>query len=142
MILATDTFLSYLAKELAEPANLAIPVHWVRQSPQDENADKLKNKHLNVRFLGFFQDGSIEWCLVSLDLLWDDERTALGHLKKIRDLLLSVQVVPEKDFVANQLTGRAVSWNGRAVRFIPVRTPSGSRYIQYNATFPLMHTRE
>ncbi len=140
MLLATDTFIEYLAENLG-----GIPVHWRHQTPNDENADSFKQGALNVKVLGYFQDGSLEYALVSLDLLGSDERTVLGQLTAVRDLLIQEQVTPEYDYANPDNpfpTGLAVSWDGDTVRFLNVRTPQGTRYVHFNATFPLTHARE
>lgn len=141
MLLATDSFIQYLSDELAS----VVPVHWRRMTPSDENSDALRMDTLNVQFLGFFQDGNSEHCLVSLDLLGSDERTVLGQLKAVRDVLIQEQIVEELDYSnpgSPIPTGLAVHWDGRDIRFLNVRTPKGQRYVHYNATFPLSHVRE
>ena len=141
MLTATDSFIQYLASGLSG----IVSVHWRRQDASDENASMLRLDALNVQYLGFFEDGSIEQALVSLDLLGSDERTVLGQLRDLRDLLLSVQMVQERDFTDPLLplpTGRTVSWDGRETNFLSVRVPRGQRYVHYNATFPLKYTRE
>jgi hypothetical protein len=141
MLSATDSFIQYLSDEL----NGTVPVHWRRQTVVDESAGLLKLNHLNVQGLGFFEDDSLEYCLVSLDLLGDDERTVAAQLKAIRDVLILEQIIPELDYTipASPIsTGRSVSWEGRAIRFLSVRTPKGQRYVHYNATFPLTHSRD
>lgn len=141
MLTATDSFIEYLAAELTP-----LPVIWVRQTANKENAGTLNVDALNVRILGFWEDGEIERGLVSLDLLGSDERTTLANLKLLRDVLIQKQFTPELDYSlfpdVPQPTGRAVSWEAKTIRFLNVRTPSGARYVHYNATFPLVYTRE
>lgn len=140
MLSAFDSFIRYLADNL-----LTVPVHWRRHTPSDENASLLKLNYLNVQNLGFFEDDSLEYCLVSLDLLGDDERVVTGQLKEIRDLLIAEQIIPELDYSnpgSPLPVNGSVSWEGRRIRFLNVRTPKGSRYVHFNATFPLIHIRE
>jgi hypothetical protein len=140
MLNASDSFIQYLATELSP-----LPVYWWRAGDIEGHAGFLKQDALNVKLMGFWEDGSIEMCLVSLDLLGSNERELLANLKTLRDALLSAQYVAERDFtnVASPVeTGRNISWEARKVRFISVRTPSGARYAHYNATFPLVYTRE
>lgn len=141
MLSATDSFIEYLSAELADAS---VSVYWWRQGNGEEHSGFLKQDALNVKILGFWEDGSEETCLISLDLLNKDERTALAHLKQVRDVLLAVQFVPERDFTTGvgQYTGRNITWDARKVRFLSVRTPAGARYAHYNATFPLVYTRE
>jgi hypothetical protein len=141
MLHATDTLIEYLAANLTG----IVPVHWVRQTPNDENAGVMQQDALNVRALGFWEVGSLEKPLVSLDLLGSDERTVMTQLQAIRDVLIQEQTIPEKDYsdpVDPELTGKSVFWEGMDLRFIKVRTPKGSRYVHYNCTFPITHTRE
>jgi hypothetical protein len=140
MLTASDTFLEYMAAQLAP-----FEVFWWRKGDIDNHAGYLKQNALNISVLGFWEDGSTEMCLVSLDLLASDERTALSQLKTLRDALLAVQFVPERDFADPDnpvFTGRNVTWEARKVKFISVRTPAGARYAHYNATFPLTYVRE
>ena len=140
MLTATDSFIEYLASNLNDDPT----VYWWRQSAGDEHAGLLKQNSLNVTFLGFFQDGSAEYILTSLDLLAADERQAMRWLELVRDLLIAEQVIPELDYAASALPvvpQRAVSWDGDEIQFLSIRTPRGTRYVHYNATFPLLHTR-
>lgn len=140
MLSASDSFIEHLANELSP-----WPVFWWRKGDIENHAGFLKQDALNVSLLGFWEDESMEMCLVSLDLLASDERTALENLKILRDALIEVQYVPERDFTDPafpQYTHRNITWDARKVRFISVRTPAGARYAHYNATFPLVYTRE
>lgn len=140
MLTATDSFIQYLATNLSP-----IPVYWWRQSDFTEHAGFLKQDALNVQVLGFYEDGSGEHCLVSLDLLGSDERVVLGRLQTIRNVLTNEQFTPELDFTDPDnpvATGRDISWAASQINFLNVRTPQGATYVHYNATFPLLHTRE
>lgn len=141
MLAATDSFIEYLYAELGAD----VPVYWWRQTAVDEHGGLLKLNALNVQILGFFEQGSIEYCLVSLDLLGTDERRVLGQLQIVRDLLFYTQVIPELDYSYPAIpyhTGRAVGWTASTTKFQSIRVPSGARYVHYNATFPLITTRE
>ncbi len=140
MLSASDSFIEYLATEL-DP----LEVYWWRKGDIENNAGVLKQDALNVQVLGFWEDGSVEMCLISLDLLGTNDRDLLTNLKALRDTLLAAQYVPERDFSDEDnpvFTGRNISWDARKVRFLSVRTPAGARYAHYNATFPLIYTRE
>ena len=140
MLNASDSFIEYLATELSP-----LPVFWWRKGDIENHAGFLKQDALNVSILGFWEDGSAEMCLISLDLLNSNDRDLLTDLKTLRDALLAVQFVPERDFSDENnpvYTGRNISWDARKVRFLSVRTPAGARYAHYNATFPLVYTRE
>ena len=140
MLTASDSFLEYLAFELPD-----IPVYWWRQSAYDEHAGLLKQNALNFQILGFFESGSAEYCLASLDLLGTDERTVLTQLQTVRDLLIATQFTPEYDYTNPDNpapTGRMISWEVKKVRFLNIRTPNGARYMHYNCPLPLLYTRE
>jgi hypothetical protein len=140
MLSASDTFVEYLSTETSP-----LDVFWWRKGDVDTHSGFLKQDALNVSILGFWEDGSEEMCLVSLDLLAADDRAALTSLKTVRDALIGTQFVPERDFSnpdAPRFTGRNISWDARRIKFISVRTPAGARYAHYNATFPLSYTRE
>jgi hypothetical protein len=141
MLTVTDSFIKYLSTGLENNP----PVHWRRQDPNDENADMFRHGYLNVKSLGFFEEGSVEHCLISLDLLGSNERVVLAQVQATRDLLLSEQIISEFDYTIPSIptdTGRSVSWDAREIRFINVRVPTGQRYVHFNATFPVTHTRE
>jgi len=140
MLSASDSFIEYLASSLSP-----LQVFWWRKGDIEDHSGFLKQDALNVTILGFWEQGSEEMCLISLDLLAQDDRLALTNLKTVRDVLLAVQFVPERDFTnpaSPVFTGRNILWEARKVRFLSVRTPSGARYAHYNATFPLIYTRE
>lgn len=140
MLSASDSFIEYLADGLSP-----FEVYWWRAGDIENHAGVLKQDALNVKILGFWGDGSTEMCLISLDLLGSTERVALENVKKLRDLLIELQFIPERDFTDPDnpvFTGRSISWDGRRVKFINVRTPAGARYSHYNATFPLTYARE
>ena len=140
MLSASDSFIEYLADNLSP-----FEVFWWRPGDIEAHAGVVKQNAVNVKILGFWGDGNTEMCLISLDVLGPDERTALEHVKDLRDLLIALQTIPERDFSDPDnpaFTGRSISWDGRRVRFISVRTPSGARYSHYNATFPLTYTRD
>lgn len=141
MLTATDSFIEYLSSGLSNDPK----VYWWRQSAYEEHSGLLQHNAVNVQYLGFFEEGSVEYCLTSLDLLADDERQALTWLKKVRDLLVELQTIPEMDYSNPSSpveTGRSVAWDGQFLRFHNVRTPRGALYVHYNATFPIYYTRE
>ena len=141
MLNATDSFVQYLKREL----DGTITVKWRRQTPLDEYADVLEQDALNVKYLGFYEDGSVEYCLASLDILGSDERTVMTKVKAVRDVLMQTQFTAEMDWsipTSPVLTGRTISWPANKIRFINVRVPQGARFVHYNCSFPLIYTRE
>lgn len=140
MLNVTDTFIEFLAAELID----VVQVYWWRQSAVDEHAGLLKQDALNVQFLGFYEQGSLEYCLTSLDLLGSDERVVLGQLLQLRDVLQQREMAPEYDYtltISPVPTGRQISWDPKRIKFINVRTPKGATYSHYNCTFPLLYAR-
>lgn len=140
MISVLDSFLMYLQTELA---GAAIPVHWVHQDPTDTTAHLITEDALNVSVLSIEETGSMETLMVSLDVVGSDERTMFSWVKVIRDVLLKAQYTPEIDFQGNpqapQSTGRMVSWSGDDVNFVVMA--KNERYLHFNATFHLRHSR-
>lgn len=140
MISALDSFIVYINTQLGgTPA-----VHWVRQDPTDDQAYLLKENALNISLLAVDQAGSVEELLVSLDLVGSDERTVLGWLKRIRDVMLQEQIVLEKDYEANpaspQSLQRLVSWSRDDVQFVTIH--KDARFIHLNSTITLSHVRQ
>lgn len=140
MISATDSFIQYLSAGLAGNP----PVSWVHFTPDDATSADLKMDSLNISVLGFFEKGSTELPLISLDIITADERQGYIWVKATRDLLLERQYTPELDYQANPsspvATGRCVYWDGRDIDFKVVR--SSTRTIHLNATFQLYHVRQ
>jgi hypothetical protein len=140
MISATDSFIQYLASNLAG----APPVAWIRQTATDPTSNDMKIDTLNVTVLGFQEEGSMERPLVSLDIIATDQRQAFVWAKAIRDLLNSQQYTPELDYAANPAapvaTGRSVFWDRDDINFHVVR--NAPRTVHLNATFQLSHARQ
>src|SRR5512133_3951443 len=138
MVTLIDTFVQYLATELAGTP----PVHWVRTTPTDEHAGEQRHNALNVEVLGFFEKGSMEEALISLDLIGQDERQIYAWAQGIRNKLLECQYTPEYSYAdpAHPVSqGKLVSWDGRSISFQTVI--SDQYYLHLNATFPIRHAR-
>jgi hypothetical protein len=139
MISATDSFIAYLSGELSG----TLSVHWLRKSATDATAHLFQSNALNVSIFQAAENGSSEEILVSLDILADDERTAWGWAKAVRDKLIERQYTPELDYEADPdspvATGRYVSWDRDDITFEMV--PVHENQIQLNATFNICHVR-
>jgi hypothetical protein len=139
MLSAIDSFVSMLNTELAS----APPIHWVRVSPNEPEANTLKLDHLNFTVLSIDQRGPLEEILISLDLLSSDERQALTWMTTVRNVLIQQQYAKEKTYTPNPAspveTGKNISWDSDDVRFTVVASDETS--VHLNATFPLTHAR-
>jgi hypothetical protein len=131
MLSLTDTFIQFLATELAnEP-----PVHWVRYVADDNTSGVLQINALNVGVLQDSLDGHSREALVSLDILGTDERQVRGWVQKVLEVLLN-GYTPELNYAAIPpgATGLQVMWDGRDIAFKAV---IGGPYLHVNATFPI-----
>lgn len=139
MIHATDSFIKYLATELANDP----PVHWVRVSLTDEQSSTFKTGALNVSILTMDQIGHVEEALVSLDVIGTDERTSWRWVERIRDVLLQSTYAPIVDYSTTPATpiakGRLVNWERDELEFSLVGT--GANLLHFNATLPIRYLR-
>lgn len=136
---AVDSFIQYMSTELAQnPA-----VSYVRASAAEPTSADLRMDALNISALGFYEIGSSEYALVSLDLLGSEEREVMAWTKRVRDLLLERQYTPELDYEldpeAPPSTGRFVSWSAGDIKFGVVA--KSARVLHVNATFQILHVR-
>lgn len=131
-----DSFTMFLVNELN-----GITIHHLVNSPDYPDAGLLKQNALNVSFLTTLMDPHINQTLVSLDVLHEDEFTAISWMEQIYDLLSKRYFTEQKDWTNPSSPVNVdgnLYWDSDAVIFrrIPV-----SQYSQYNASFFLKFYR-
>lgn len=133
---AVDSFTMFLNNELA-----GITLHRLVNSPDYPDDGLLKQNALNVSFLTTLFDPHINLTQVSLDVLNEDEFTAISWIEQIQDLLSKRYFTPQYNWT-NPASPVAVDgnlyWNEDDIIFrrIPV-----SHYSQYNSTFFIRYYR-
>lgn len=140
MLTVTDTFINYLATELAGQ----VPLKWVHASAEDVDSNVPSYNALNITVVGLDQQGSSEFVLVSLDLIGSNERTVYGWARLVTDKLLEFQYTPEMVFEPDPAnptaTNRMVFWEPDDAKFNMIRAED--RYVHMNATLELQHVRQ
>jgi hypothetical protein len=116
MIPARDTFLHLLADNLT-----SIPVHNLRRDPDNPGSGRLQSNAVNVEFL---MDGlgTVTSTLTAIvDIVHDDERTAVDWVKQVWDILSAALYTKIYDYTSGTpvATGWNLSWT-QPVSFRPI----------------------
>jgi hypothetical protein len=117
MIPARDTFLYLLADNLASP----VVVHHVRQDPDNPGNQRLQTNAVNVQFLNDGLHTVVSDLRVAIDVIHEDERTAIDWTKQVWAILSAALYTPIFDYSSGTpvLTGHNLSWV-QPVSFRPV----------------------
>lgn len=138
MLTAIDSFVKALSSALTGVMTVA----FVRQDERDPKSGRLRENQLNVRVLDTKRLGHEEKVLVSLDLIYTNERTAWAMAKAIVDVLFPRQMITEYDYTiptAPVATGYVVSWSGDDLDFALVG--ADDKFVHLNSTFHISHVR-
>jgi hypothetical protein len=130
---ARDTFLRFLADNLP-----SLTVNAIRRDMNDPNSDTLQNNAINIKFLSPTYDNQIAEQPVSIDILNDNELTALDWATQVWNLMSTRFYTPIYDYttVATPVnTGYVLFWN-RKMRFSEIQAPY---YSHLNCTITLNH---
>jgi hypothetical protein len=131
---ARDTFLIFLNDNITG----GIPIHAVRRSSTDPNADQLQIGAVNVKFLDPEFNNKVAVQPVAIDIVHDDELTALDWANAVWNLL-SIRMYTElKDYTnpASPVnTGYTIYWPD-TLRFRQVESPF---YAHFHLRIPLYH---
>jgi len=133
MIEARDSFLHLLADNL--PAE--VKVHNVRKDPDTPGSERLHTNKVNVQFLSDDLHTGVSLVLVTVDVIHEDERTAIDWTKKVWDILSAALYAPVYDYSSGTpvATGWNLSW-GQPVRFRPI---FDELYTRRSATLTLSY---
>lgn len=130
-----DTFLHFLAD------NLTGRTVWpIRKSSTDPAKSKLKENAVNVQFLTMTQHMHIAGTLVSIDILHQDELTAVDITQEVWQLLSSAFYTPNYDYTnpnSPVATGENIYWDNDSVVFKPI--DNSPNYMHFNCTMELRH---
>lgn len=128
-----DSFLHFMADNLPSRT-----VHPVRREVDRPDSDKLQMNAINVKFLNsdFTVHGADQ--LVVIDVIYDDELTALDVAREIWTILSSSSYTPKLDYTdpSNPVdTGYWIFWDTEA-KFRPIFSPM---YSQLHLQLHLKH---
>lgn len=130
-----DSFLMFLSDNLA-----GIPIHAVRRDSGNPNADLLQTGAINVKFLDPTFDNQVADQPVAIDVLHDDELTALDWTQQLWNLLSTRFFTEMYDYTnpaSPVATGYVIFWN-RRLRFRQLESPYYSHFhIRMSLNFHL-----
>lgn len=136
-----DTFLKFLEGHDYLTA-LTIPVHNVRRDPNFMNAELLQLNAVNIQFLTtrFAASGYESRQLTSIDVVHEDELTALDWTSAVAKALQTAGYVPKLDYSTDPptATGKLLYWNPKSIDFRPVSTDS--THVRFSALLSISTT--
>jgi hypothetical protein len=130
-----DTFTHFLADNLAP---YSITVKQIRLDANSPGQEILQANAVNVQFLNPEFTTQISSQLVAIDIVHEDELTALDWTQKTANLLLSAGYTPKLDYTipaSPVALGTNIFWNLTA-RFTPV---TDGNYARFSAVVELSH---
>lgn len=130
-----DSFVHYLAD------NLPHPVHVLRADSKDPSASRLQLNTINVDFIDLSPSFGNATIRVALDVLNDDENTAIDMVQSIWDLFKTsfyTSVVDYSDPAHPELSAR-IWWEQGQTRFTRVAT---DRYCHYSCNLTLRYAQD
>jgi hypothetical protein len=133
-----DTFLHFLA----DSADLnGVSIHPIRQDPENPNAGLLQANAINVQFLDSNATLLLDTYKVSIDVLNDDENTAVDWVEKVKRLLRYAYMTPLLDYSADPANpvrkGTMLMWS--PPRFRPV---TSAPYAHFACTLSIQYRFE
>jgi hypothetical protein len=108
----------------------SIPIHAMRRDTNDPNADLMQTGAVNVKFLDPVFDNQVADQPVAIDIVHDDELTALDWTQQLWNLLSTRFYTPLYDYTipaSPVATGQVVFWN-RRLRFRQIESPYYSHF--------------
>lgn len=117
---ARDTFLHYLSDNLS-----SLTIHNLRVDKADPKQNEIRLNAVNVTFHNsdFSGPGDLSQTLVTVDVIYDNELTALDAAEDISQLLFTAAFAPLMDYTVPsapvQISNERLFWN-LAMRFKPV----------------------
>jgi hypothetical protein len=119
-----DTFLHFLADNL-----VGIPVHPVRRQSTDANADRLEMNAFNVSIMALDPDIHVSILQLSLDVVNDDELSAVDWVDQIWGLLNAALMTPKESYKTGTPVYQSsnIFWN-KSVKFLKVHSDFYAHY--------------
>lgn len=129
-----DTFLHFLADNIT-----GITLHPVRREIDRPDSDRLQMNAVNVQFLNIDPRIHVSSQTVSIDVIFDDELTALNWVNKVWGVLNKAFYTPKYDYTVSATpvaTGTNIMWEPEDIGFRPVTT---DYYSHYSCLLELKH---
>lgn len=135
-----DTFIHFVADNIASYYTSAIPVRGVWRSGTITNQDLIQTNAINIGFIDGTYDTHVNMQVACIDVVHIDELTAIDWTDALWTLLSASCFTPEYNYSGSTptLTGANVIWPMSGVRFRPITTDV--HYFRYNCRLPL-HTQ-
>lgn len=132
-----DTFLHFLSDNLT-----GLTVRNVRKSSDNPSLSKLADNAVNVQFLTSRPHVHIAEQLVSIDVIHEDELTAVDMTQQVYELLSSAYYTPKYDYTnpsAPVATGQNIMWS-KDISFRPI--DNDPYRMHFNLTMGLLSVLE
>lgn len=132
---ARDTFLHFLQDNLP-----GVIVRNLRRDSDDPSLAELAVNALNVQFIGDDLQIHISKLMVTMDIIFDEELSAIDCMNKIWGILSPGAYSPLLDYTdptTPVATGSNLYWNQDSIRFRPIVSELTFRY---NCTLQLSYT--
>ena len=129
-----DSFAHFLYDNLTD-----IPVHFLRKDSSDSAAVNLKKNAVNVEY-DYISLDTVAKLTAYIDILQEDDNTAVDWLEAVWNLLSSAFMIPIYDYTNTSspvLVGANVMWDHNSVKFRKVNLQG---YTQYSCSLPLRFT--
>jgi hypothetical protein len=127
-----DTFLKFLADNLSET------IHPVRRDPDKPDSDLLQMGAVNVQFLNPDYSVHVSDQIVSIDVVHENELSALDMATNVWKLLSTRFYTPKYDYTVPSspvALGDVIFWS-EPIRFRPVHSP---KYFHLHCRLALKH---
>lgn len=128
-----DTFLHFIAD------NLPYTIHPIRHDSEDPSSSDLQLDAINIEFLDYRPQLGSSTLRVVLDVMYNDERTAVAVVETIYDLLSAAYYTELKDYAVPSSpveVGSNVFWDRNNVSFSRI---SNDNYTHYSCILTLRH---
>jgi len=129
-----DTFLHFLADNLT-----GVTVHPVRREIDRPDSDRLQMNAVNVQFLNIEPRVHVASQMVSIDVINDNELTALDWVSKVWEILNKAFYTPKYDYTVPAspvATGDNIMWEPDGVGF---RKVTNDYYAHFSCFLELKH---
>jgi hypothetical protein len=131
-----DTFLRYIADNIGA----GIPIHALRDDPQDPGAGVLQANAINISFLDvrLGNGTAVSTMQVVLDVLNDDENTAVDWMAAVWGVLSAAFYARVKDYTnpsSPVATNKNITWET-----VPFKRIASQVYTHYSCVLSLRFT--
>lgn len=138
LLTAKDSFAMFLATALA---NESIPFQWLMKDPTDPSLARLKINAVNLYYLSEYSSDTLDVLRVSVDIIQQNERTALIWQDFLTNLFRTGGIIKNKKYTVDPSNPTDeygnVFWDIRDMNWVII---AADDYCHYNCTFDLNHT--